>query len=98
MAPSPAKPLGASHNRVSTSMSNREGKSSGASAAAHGQVAHLVEEHRALQRIHLRDVRCKFSQKRVAQNRCSLFMLAAARVTKQIANVDFERSGQPCQR
>src|SRR5260370_35604847 len=75
-----------------------EGRSSGASAAAHGQIAHLVQEHGALQRIHLRNIRSELGEKRIAQNRRSLFMPAAARVTKQIANVDLKRRRKPFER
>src|SRR5258708_4158474 len=96
MVPSPRKTAQRQPQRgVVPTLQARKGLSSGASAAAHCQVAHLVEEHRALQRIHLCDVRCEFGQERITENRRSLFMSAAARITKQITNVDLERRGQP---
>src|ERR1700722_5653630 len=64
----------------------------GASTASHGQVAHLVQEHRALQGIHLCDVRSQLRQKRVAENRRRLFMATAARIAKQVTDVDFQCS------
>jgi hypothetical protein len=52
-SPPPAKPLSDCRSGGFVPMSGVEGRSSGASAAAHGQVAHLVQEHGALQRIYL---------------------------------------------
>ena len=53
-SPPPAKPLSDNRGGGFVPMTaGLEGRSSGASAAAHGQVAHLVQEHGALQRIHL---------------------------------------------
>src|ERR1700722_1937222 len=69
-------------------------RNSGASTASHGQVAHLVQEHRALQRIHLCDVRSQLRQKRVAENRRGLFMAAAAHTPTQGAGKDFGSAGQ----
>src|SRR5271154_3232680 len=73
-------------------------RSLGASTASHGQVAHLVKEHRALQGIHLCDVRSQLRQKRVAENRRRLFMATATRIPKQMTDVDFQCSGETCQR
>ena len=70
----------------------------GASTASHGQVAHLVQEHRALQRIHLCDVRSQLRQKRIAENRRRLFVAAAARIPKLVANIDFQSGGEARQR
>src|ERR1700733_15623935 len=95
MVRSPAKPLSDSRGGVDPLWA---GTALGASTAAHCQVAHLVEEHGALQRVHLRDVRGKFGQERIAENRRSLFMAPAARITKEVANVDLERRRQPGQR
>src|ERR1700689_1984209 len=73
-------------------------RSLGTSTASHCQVAHLVQEHRALQGIHPCDVRSQLRQKRVAENRRGLFMAAATRIPKQVTDVDFQCSGQTRQR
>ena len=69
----------------------------GAPAAAECRVANLVEEHRALKRIQLRDVRCNLREERVAQNRACLLVAAAARIAKQIRDIDLKCIGQTLQ-
>src|ERR1700690_2838745 len=99
MVPSPAKPSGWSPSAGGFHGPEPLAKPSlSASTASHGQVANLVQEHRALQRIHLCDVRSQLRQKRIAEYRRRLFMAAAARITKQVANVDFQRGSETRQR
>src|ERR1700677_573534 len=70
----------------------------GGSAAAERHVTDLVEEHRPLEWIQLRDVRRKLREERIAQNGGRLLMAAAARIAKQLRDVDLQRIGQTLQR
>src|SRR5277367_260538 len=65
---------------------------------SHCHVAHLVQKNRPLISIHPAHIRSNFLQEWIGQNRRCLFMLAAARIAKQIADVDLQRNGEALQR
>ena len=55
-------------------------------AAAYGGVPHGTRKQRPMQRIQVRQQRGNLGQERIAQNRCNLFIAAAARVANQLAH------------
>lgn len=63
-----------------------------------GQFPHLIQEHRALERVKLRHQRSDLCQERIREYRRGFPRTPALPIPQQIADVDLQRIGQPLQR